>query len=81
MLDLEGNNLTNDEVSPLIAAVKKNTNLRVFDISENDLTEGGRVEMVKAVFDTESLNAIAESNHRCRLHVSKEEYRSSVGGV
>jgi len=69
-LDLEGNSLADDDVPPLVAAVKKNTNLTVLDVTENDLTENGRVEMMKAVFDTTSVNTVVESNHDCRLVLS-----------
>lgn len=81
-MDLEGNLLSDEDVPPIVAALKKNTNLQTFDITENEpLTYDGRTEMMKAVFDTTSLNDVVGSNHYCSLVLTQERRPNQFFGM
>ncbi|KAL9188368.1 hypothetical protein ACHAXT_006746 [Thalassiosira profunda] len=81
ILDLEGNGLDDNNVPALVDALKKNTNLKIFDVVNNEITQEGREEMINAVFDTASLNAVVASNHTCQLHVTPEGAPTVAGGM
>ena len=67
ILDLD-DNLLNDEDATLIAnSLKTNTNLRLLFLRGNKFTDAGIKTLLKSVHDDESLNAIQDSNHTCRL--------------
>ena len=63
------NNNLNDEDAVLIArAMKHNTNLKVLCLDENNITEVGFKALREAVYDTTSLNSIADCNHTCSIY-------------
>lgn len=75
-LDFEGNDFSDSDVPALVTSLKSNTNLKIFDITENEqMTEEGREEMMKAVFDTTSLNDVVASNHHVKLMLTKQDNR------
>ena len=47
--------------------MKYNTNLRVLDVTNNNLTRTGWGVLRKAEFDDTSLNSAADSNHSCAI--------------
>ena len=62
------NNCLNGADATLIArALKQNTNLRRLNLGQNDLTDVGHDALRNAIFDSTSLNTVADSNHRCNI--------------
>ena len=73
-LDFEGNDFKDSDVPALVTSLKSNTNLRIFDITENEqMTGDGREEMMKAVLDTTSLNDVVASNHHVKLMLTTQD--------
>jgi len=65
-------NLSTNSFNALDAAVvaqglSTNTKLRILYMSNNPVLEDGKKALLKAIFDTTSLNAAAASNHTCEL--------------
>ena len=68
-LNLSNNNF-NDRDADIIAqglSSSKNTNLKLLYMSNNPILEVGKRALLKAIFDTTSLNATIDSNHTCEL--------------
>lgn len=66
------NNDFNDYDAGMIAqGLSTNNNLKLLYISSNPIEEGGRQALLKAIFDTTSLNATVSSNHSCELIFDK----------
>ena len=66
-LYLAGNHLDDNDAVTIARALKQNTNLRRLHLVQNDITETGRVELRNTIYDSTSLNAVANSNHRCNI--------------
>lgn len=63
------NNEFNDEDALLFAdALRKNKNLKLMYLSNNNIFEQGRRALLSAIFDNSSLNSVYESNHTCELN-------------
>jgi len=68
MLGLGCNTISDSDTSILASALKENTNLYWLDLNENNnITEEGEKNLLKALFDPTSMNSIIESNHKCRV--------------
>jgi hypothetical protein len=68
-IDLECNHLNDDDAVLISQALKRNTNLRQLDLHFNNLTSIGVKSLLTCVFDSSSLNAISESNHKLKYLV------------
>ena len=62
------NRMSGNDTPLLASALKKNTQLTFLHLTQNDITEDGRNVLLKALFDTTSMNSIVESNHKCFLN-------------
>lgn len=71
-MDLEKNNFNDDDATTFASALKKNTNLLELKIYGNNFTNTGVKTLLKGVFDSRSLNEIAESNHTCYLGILRD---------
>ena len=67
-LDLERNRISDSDTPMLATALGRNTRLGIFDLTRNNVTEDGRNVLLKALFDTTSMDSIVESNHTCSLN-------------
>ena len=76
---VEDNHLDDNDATLIARALKRNTNLRRLRLDENDITDVGREALGKAVFDSTSLNAVADSIHSCFIegidfdHINDDE--------
>ena len=61
--------ITDDDVVQISAALQTNNKLCVLSIGgkANNITAVGRKALTKALFDTSSMDALANSNHTCRV--------------
>jgi hypothetical protein len=66
-LNLTNNRLGDDDAGRIAQALKRNTNLRCLRLGQNDVTDTGVKALRSAVFNHASLNAMADSNHSCRI--------------
>ena len=64
-LHLYDNNFTDDDATSIAMALENNTNLKIIDLQRNNLTDVGWDRLLKAEFDSTSLNTAANSNHTC----------------
>jgi hypothetical protein len=62
-LTLNRNQINDDDAILISQALKRNTHLKALHIYSNNLTSIGVKALLTSVFDSSSLNAIAESNH------------------
>jgi hypothetical protein len=63
-IDLDHNRLNDDDAILISQALKWNTNLRHMDLKGNNFTSIGVKALLTCVFDSSTLNAISESNHK-----------------
>ena len=81
VLRLTNNHLDDNDAVMIARALKQNTNLDILCIDQNDITDTGRDAIRTAIFDSTSLNAMADSNHSCRIMGIKDFYvKNNVGG-
>ena len=66
-LNLHGNQLNDNDAMVIASALGHNTNLRVLDVRNNNLTRTGWAALRKAEFDDASLNSAVDSNHTCAI--------------
>ena len=64
-LILSGNQLNDDDIQLIVRSLKHNTNLRHLRLEHNNITEVGKAALIKLVYDTTSLNSMADCNHTC----------------
>ena len=65
---LNVNNLSDSHTKILASSLKRNTNLRVFDLKEDgSYTETGQKILFGVLFDATNMDSIVESNHSCIL--------------
>ena len=69
LLELRYNMFTDDDAIQFAQALRNNSNLHHFILGGNNLSQVGGEAMMKATFDTTSLNTVAESNHTCHLYL------------
>lgn len=77
-LRLDKNLLSDTDATQLAAALTTNTNLQYLYLKGNDFTDEGKEELMKVVFDTTSLNAIATSNHNCEVVFNSKVLTSHI---
>ena len=65
IIRLANNNLSDGDMAAFSSALKSNSHLFALDLSDNDLSEQGEKVILKAVFDTTSLNSLVDCNHTC----------------
>ena len=66
-LELTVNELSDNDVILIADALTSNTTLRRLDISHNNVNEDTAMALRRVQCDERSLNAIADSNHSCRI--------------
>mmetsp|Transcript_15071 Transcript_15071/g.24522 ORF Transcript_15071/g.24522 Transcript_15071/m.24522 type:complete len:466 (+) Transcript_15071:305-1702(+) len=62
LLALRGNNLIDFDAKSIARALATNNTLCYLDVRDNNLTDIGRGELLNAVFNSKSLNTVADSN-------------------
>ena len=84
-MDLRGNLFNNKSVPDFVDLLKNNTTLLCLDLSNNNIKLDrtgamvGKKELIKnAVFDTTSLETIANSNHTCKLILTDKKFRNDI---
>mmetsp|Transcript_16754 Transcript_16754/g.28494 ORF Transcript_16754/g.28494 Transcript_16754/m.28494 type:complete len:510 (+) Transcript_16754:147-1676(+) len=70
-LFLRGNKFNDDDAEVIADALKTNTNLWKLDLKDNEIGRRGCNALFKAIFDHDSLNSAASSNHTCDIFVSR----------
>eukprot|EP00571_Detonula_confervacea_P016336 CAMPEP_0172299212 /NCGR_PEP_ID=MMETSP1058-20130122/1573_1 /TAXON_ID=83371 /ORGANISM="Detonula confervacea, Strain CCMP 353" /LENGTH=98 /DNA_ID=CAMNT_0013008573 /DNA_START=16 /DNA_END=308 /DNA_ORIENTATION=- len=55
------NNFVDDDAKSIAKALKRNTNLKLLSLADNELTNTGWYMLLKAEFDPTSLNSAANS--------------------
>ena len=63
------NNLNDEDALAISRALKRNTNLTLLHLEQNNFTSVGVKALFSSVFDSSSLNAISKCNHRCKIIV------------
>jgi Ran GTPase-activating protein (RanGAP) involved in mRNA processing and transport len=67
VLLLANKHLDDNDATLIARALKRNTNLQRLRLDENDITDVGRDALRNAIFDSTSLNSLADSNHTCYI--------------
>ena len=78
ILLLPDNGISDNDTVQLASALKGNTNLKQFDLRENDITEEGNKNMFRALYDPTSMDSIVESNHTCLTYTLSVDQRSRL---
>jgi hypothetical protein len=66
MISLEDNDISDRDTVLFASALMTNTHLTGLDLKDNNVTEEGNKHLIKALFDTTSMDSIANgSNHSC----------------
>ena len=65
-LVLDYNRFDDADVAVLANSLSSSTNLRYLSVEGNDFTEAGRLGLLRAIFNTSSLNSCAASNQTCQ---------------
>lgn len=66
-LNLSNNHLNDIDAALIAASLHSNTKLRYINLAANDIASIGYLALKIAIFNTSSLNAIADSNHICSI--------------
>ncbi|EJK76190.1 hypothetical protein THAOC_02063 [Thalassiosira oceanica] len=66
-LDLESNNLNDDDAVQIAESLGRNSNLKELYLDGNNIHQRGRSALLRAIWDTSSMNALSDSNHTCHL--------------
>jgi len=66
-LSLQRNQLDDNDALSITKALKQNVYLRQLDLTHNNFTKVGWAALRKVEFDDSSLNAAADSNHKCAI--------------
>ena len=61
------NHLYDDDAILIARALKQNTNLQCLNLGDNDITDIGCKALTRAVYDSTSLNSMADCNHSCTI--------------
>ncbi|KAL7542288.1 hypothetical protein ACHAXR_011638 [Thalassiosira sp. AJA248-18] len=79
-LNLSYNSLSNKCIPFFADALKNNTSLLSLDLVGNNIkVDTGRKELIaSAICDTTSLQAVANSNHSCKLTMSEGRYKNGI---
>jgi len=78
ILLLPDNSISDNDTVQLASALKGNTNLKQFDLRENDITEEGNKNMFRALYDPTSMDSIVESNYTCLTCTLSVDQRSRL---
>jgi len=65
-IDFDHNRLNDDDAILISQAMKRNTNLKTINMQSNNISSIGVKALLTCVFDSSSLNALSESNHRLK---------------
>ena len=68
-LNLANNHLNDGDAILIARALKQNNNLKYLHLVGNDLTEKGENALSNAIYDSTSLNSLADCNHTCKIDV------------
>ena len=71
---LDHNKISDSDTPLLASALRTNTHLHRLDLAHNNIAEDGRNVLLKALFDTTTMNAIVESNHTCFVNTCFDDY-------
>ena len=66
-LILSGNQLNDNDAFDISDVLKRNKELAILDLTQNNITKTGWKALRKAEFDNTSLNTAADSNHTCNI--------------
>jgi hypothetical protein len=66
-LFLANNHLDDSDAVMIARALGRNTNLRCIRLGQNDIADIGRDALRNAIYDSTSLNTVADSNHSCYI--------------
>ena len=66
-LNLSGNHLNDNDARFIADALRVNTKLKSINLGANNITSVGFNALKIAIFNTSSLNAVADSNHTCTI--------------
>ena len=66
-LFLADNHLDDDDAMLIARSLKHNTNLKHLRLDNNEITEIGSASLSNAVYDSTSLNSMADCNHSCTI--------------
>jgi len=72
-LCLEDNNFDDKDAILFASALRLNNTLTTLDLGKNVITDDGKKILLKSLFDDSSLNAVSDSNHKCRIIVHKKK--------
>ena len=72
-LSLEDNKFNDKDALLFASALKLNKTLTLLNLKKNDISQKGLNVLKKSLFDESSLNAMADSNHKCRILVHKDD--------
>ena len=72
-LFLSGNKLNDNDAILIASALKSNSKLEDLHLYRNDFTCIGREALLKAAYDTTSLNSVYNCNHSCQIQISMED--------
>ena len=68
-LHLDDNPIKDDATFSFASALKQNTTLRFLGLNNTEISELGNIILRRALFDTSSLNSVADSNHDCVISI------------
>ena len=71
---LEGNKFNNKDAILFASALRVNNSLQNLDLQRNEIYDEGEKILVKALYDDSTLNALADSNHTCRVNLDEDNY-------
>ena len=69
-INLSNNNLNSYDAEVISQGLATNNKLKLLYMSNNPIGDQGKRHLLKAIYDTTSLNHIVESNHTCELIAS-----------
>ena len=77
-LSLEDNKFNDKDALLFASALKLNKTLTLLNLKKNDISQKGLDVLKKSLFDESSLNAMADSNHKCRILVPKDDGNKGI---
>jgi len=75
---LNNNKLLDSDADLMALALKMNTNLLSCTLMNNEITEEGEKNLLKALYDPISMDSIVECNHTCRIYTYDTRISSIV---
>ena len=68
VIHLQGNDISDNDALVLASSLLNNTNLKKLSLIDNEITEDGEKNLLKALYDPTSMDSIVESNHMCKAY-------------